>query len=127
MQPKMSSGLKTWFVVHAAIDYIFGLPLLLIPIKFMTLLGWQTIDPLTTRLLGAALIAIGTISYITRNEDTNVYRNILKLKITWSVTAILGIILTIIQGAPKLIWAILIIFILFTAIWNYYFIKNFRK
>ena len=123
----MSSGLKTWFVVHAAIDYIFGLPLLLIPIKFMTLLGWQTIDPLTTRLLGAALIAIGTISYITRNEDTNVYRNILKLKITWSVTAILGIILTIIQGAPKLIWAILIIFILFTAIWNYYFIKNFRK
>jgi hypothetical protein len=117
MVPK---NLRTWFVVHFITDYLFGIPLLVAPVLTLSLLGWSTIDPATTRLVGAALLGIGGESLLGINARLDTYIALLNLKIIWSLSAILGILLSIIQGSPPMSWAILAIFIIFSAAWIYY-------
>jgi Pyruvate/2-oxoacid:ferredoxin oxidoreductase delta subunit len=45
-------GLRTWFIIHFVADYLSGIPLLFAPVWTMSLLGWTTIDPATSRLVG---------------------------------------------------------------------------
>jgi len=117
MVPK---GLRTWFTIHFLADSLFGLPLLIAPIWTMTLLGWTNIDPATTRLVGAALLGIGGESLLGRNASFETYKAMLNLKIIWSLGAIFGIIVSLIEGAPPMGWLILVIFITFSATWIYY-------
>ncbi len=120
---KFPSGLRTWFVIHFIADLIFGLPLLLFPVDTMMLFGWSIIDPLTARLVGAALMGIGIESFLGRKKSIESFQTMLRLKIIWSLSANLGIALTIFQGAPKAAWLFQGIFILFSGIWIYYKIR----
>ena len=108
MVPK---GLRTWFIIHFIADYLFGIPLLLAPIWTMTLFGWASIDPATTRLVGAALLGIET------------YRAMLNLKIIWSLAAIFSLAAAVAQGAPPITWLLLIMFLIFSITWIYYRMK----
>jgi hypothetical protein len=117
MVPK---NLRTWFVIHFITDYLFGIPLLVAPVWTLSLLGWSTIDPATSRLVGAALLGIGGESFFGRNAKLDTYFALLNLKIIWSLCAILGIFLSIIQGSPPMSWAILAIFAIFSSVWIYY-------
>jgi hypothetical protein len=114
MVPK---SLRTWFVIHFIADYLFGLPLLIAPVWTMTIFGWITIDPVTTRLVGAALLGIGGESLLVRNATIEIYRAMLNLKIIWSLSAILGILLSILDGSPPLAWGFLAIFAGFSILW----------
>src|SRR3989344_9178070 len=118
-----ASSLKMWFIIHFIVDYIFGIPLLLAPQWTLTLFGFQAAELLTPRLVGAALLGIGGISLIARNESKEVYRSLLLLKILWSVSVIIAIILTLIEGAPTSSWIILMIFIFFSGLWCHYLRK----
>ena len=113
-------NLRTWFVVHFIADYLFGIPLLIAPVWTLSLLGWFTIDPATTRLVGAALLGIGGESLLGMNAHPDTYKALLNLMIIWSLSAITGIILSIIQGSPPMSWVILIIFVTFSTLWIYY-------
>jgi hypothetical protein len=115
--------LRRWFIIHFATDLLFAIPLLLIPEIVMPLFGWETVDPITSRLVGAALLGIGTESYLGRNAGLEVYRAMLNLKVLWGSAAVLGIILGIIAGAPTAAWLFLIIFGLFAGVWIYYRIR----
>lgn len=35
---KVPKSLKNWFIVHFIIDYIFGIPLLIFPVTFLSFL-----------------------------------------------------------------------------------------
>lgn len=59
----MPKSLRIIFAVHAVVGFIFGLPLLAAPGRFLGLFGWAPVDPLLSRLLGAALIALAWSSY----------------------------------------------------------------
>ncbi len=59
----MSKSLRTIFIVHAVVALLFGVPLLAAPGRFLGLFGWAPVDPLLSRLLGAALIALAWSSY----------------------------------------------------------------
>jgi hypothetical protein len=120
MVPK---NLRTWFVIHFIADYLFGIPLLLAPVWTLTLVGWSHVDPATTRLVGAALLGIGGESLLGRNASLETFKAMLNLKIIWSLTAIFGISMSIIEGAPLMSWGFLGIFVTFSAIWVYYRIK----
>ncbi len=115
--------LRRWFVLHFAVDVLFGAPLLLIPEILMPLFGWEVVDPITSRLVGAALLGIGIESLLGRNADLAVFKEMLNLKVVWGSSATLGIILGIIKGAPISAWLFLAIFTLFTAVWMYYRVK----
>lgn len=120
MLPK---SLKTWFIIHFFADIIFAIPLLIAPHEFLTLLGWERVDPFTTRLVSAALFGIGGASFVTRNRGRESYITLLDLKIIWSGFAIIGMVINLLQGAPLWGWAILATFGAFCGIWIYYRIR----
>ena len=115
--------LRTWFVIHFIVDMMVGIPLLLVPELVMPLLGWNTIDPIASRVVGAALMGIGFESYLGRKANAEVFRAMLNLKIIWSGSAILGIGLGIWQGGARAGWLFLGIFIIFWIVWIYYWRK----
>ena len=96
---------------------------MLAPEITLHLMGWQTVDPSATRLVAAALFGIGIESYLGRNAGIEAYRGMLNLKIVWSLSAVVGIFISLLQGAqdaPFMAWATLVIFLLFNLLWVYW-------
>jgi len=115
------NNLRQWFVVHFAVDIIFAIPLLIAPVAFLTLLGWETVDPLATRLVGAALLAIGVESLLGRNAGVESFKGMLNLKLIWSGAASIGILVTMVTvGGPAAGWLLLLTFVAFHLLWLYY-------
>ena len=119
-------SLKIWFVIHFIIDIAFAIPLFLFPEAFLDLFNWHSIDPLATRLVAAALFGIGIESLLGRNASAESFRNILNLKIIWSATATIGILVSIIQNTyitPPIEWLLLLTFFSFNLLWGYYRVR----
>ena len=115
------SSLRLWFVVHFLLDSFFAIPLFFIPVQTLTFLGWTSVDPYTARLVAAALFAIGGISFIISNASLLIYRTFLLFKIIWSISAIIGIFITLVQGGLLFGWIVLCLFLLFCSVWISYY------
>ena len=115
--------LRRWFVAHFVVDFFFGLPLLIAPAHFLRPLGWTAVDGASARLVGAALLAIGASSWFCRNAGIEVMKALLDLKMVWSFAAIIGLLLSIGEGAPAPVWAFLSLFIAFFGVWTHYRIR----
>ena len=114
-------SLRLWFVIHFVFDFILGVPLLIAPIWFLTLFGFENPDPFTARLVGAALLGIGGESLLGWNGPIEAFRAMLNLKIIWSLAAIFGIILTLIfNDGPLMAYVVLLLFAGFSGLWMYY-------
>jgi O-antigen/teichoic acid export membrane protein len=59
----MAKWLKIVFLVHMVVAVVLGALFLIIPGRFLSWLGWAPVDPLLTRVLGAALLALGWGSF----------------------------------------------------------------
>ena|SRR5436190_7154589 len=122
-QTEVPASLRLWFVVHAAVDLLAGVPLLLAPTFVLGKLGWSCVDPAATRLVGAALIGIGGQSWLMRDASVEAYRVMLGLKVIWSLAASLGLLLAVGAGAPPAAWAFLCVFIVFAGVWVHHAIR----
>ncbi len=123
---KVHKKLKMWFVIHFILDISFAIPLFIIPVTFLNLLGWKVVDPITTRMVAAALFAIGIESFLSRHSSMDSYKTMLMLKIIWSSTAIIGLFIGLISGHFTLLIsgvALLLIFIIFNIVWTYWYLK----
>ncbi len=120
MVPK---ALRFWFIVHFWADIVFAVPLLLVPVQMLTAFGWTVVDPLSARLVGAALIGIGVESLLGRNASLDSFRTMLRLKVLWSLSCNFGIALTIWQGAPAAAWLFQGIFVFFSSLWIYWAVR----
>ncbi len=115
------SSLRTWFVVHFVADVLFAAPLLVAPSWLLGLLGWSCVDPVASRLVGAALLGIGVESLLGRNASAESFRGMLNLKVIWSGAATLGILASLLEGAaPPMAWAFLAVFAAFHLVWLRY-------
>src|SRR5437868_2167901 len=115
--------LRRWFVAHFVIDLLCGPPLLLAPALLLRPLGWATIDGASARLVGATLLAIGSQSYFRRDAGIAVMKAMLDLKLVWSFSAIVALLISIGEGAPAAVWAFLSLFIAFSGVWTHYRIR----
>lgn len=113
-------SLRVWFVIHFVIDITIAIPMLLVPELLLPLLGWSVVDPITSRLVGAALLGIGVESLLGRNANRDVFKAMLNLKILWASGAILGIGLGLMVGGPPIAWIFLATFAAFLGLWAYY-------
>jgi len=116
-------SLRNWFVIHFILDIVVAIPLMLAPEFSLKFLGWETVDPFSTRVAAAALFGIGTESYLGRNSGSEAYKGMLNLKIIWSASAVIGIGLSLLQGAqsnPPVAWGLLAIFVAFNFLWIYW-------
>ena len=114
------NGLRTRFVIHFAADVLFGVPLLFFPHLLLQFIGWQTYDPITARLVGAALMGIGIESLLGRNASVETFRAMLNLKVIWASSALIAIGIGIAEGAALSAWLFLAIFFVFWCVWVYY-------
>lgn len=118
--------LRIWFIIHFYADIIFAIPLFLFPEYILQLAGWQTVDPIATRGVAAALFGIGIESYLGRNSSSETYKNLLNLKIIWSFAATIGLLIALIQNVynrPLMLWIMFFIFVLFHILWIYWRIQ----
>jgi len=116
----LPTGLRTAFIIHFIADLLFALPLFLVPLPFLTALGWTAVDPLATRLVAAALFGIGIQSWLGRDEPREAFKAMLNLKVIWSATATLGLIWSTVDGGPRMGWVFVVIFGGFHLVWLRY-------
>jgi hypothetical protein len=117
----VSKGLRTWFYVHFAVDMIIGIPLLLFPIAFGSFFNIELIEVTTARIVGAALIAIGGMSFLMNKRNLAEYKLMLELKILWSFFAIIGLLLSL--NSEKVLYLFILVFLIFFLVWTYYYKK----
>ena len=120
---EIPASLRAWFVVHFVVDVVIAVPLVLAPEEILPRLGWASVDPVSARLVGAALMAIGVQSWRGRREGAEPYRAMLGLKIVWSTTAVVGLTIAIARGAPPLAFLLLSVFVGFCGVWSHYAIR----
>jgi hypothetical protein len=94
----------------------------LAPREVLGALGWGEVDPIATRLVAAALFGIGIESYLGRNADAPGFRGMLRMKVIWSGSAVLGVLWSQLQGGPAAGWGVLAIFVSFHALWLRYLV-----
>jgi hypothetical protein len=116
--------LRIWFIVHAAACLVAALALLVAPELALHRLGWTAVDPITARLAGAALLAIGGQSLIVRNAGVETYRTMLGLLVIWSLAGALGLFVGVGEAAPPAAWAVLSIFVLFAGVWVHHALRR---
>lgn len=121
----MKNGLRISFIIHFVLDVLFAVPLMLFPDTFLSLLGWRVVEPITARVVAAALFGIGIESLLSRNEQLNKIINLLRLKIIWSASALAGLLLSFVQGyftCPGVALLFIGIFLGFNLLWLYWFV-----
>ena len=116
---KVPKSLRIWFMIHFFADIIFAIPLIFAPKWILGILGAQTVDIFSARIIGAALFGIGTVSLIKNNGGIETYDALLTLKILWGWSAAFGIIISY-DYWPKFGALILLTFIVFPSVWLYY-------
>lgn len=120
-------GLQTWFMIHFAVDMLFAIPLLIAPELIMPWFGWEYVDPVTSRLVGAALLGIGGESLFSRKAARHTFQALLRLKIIWASGAVFGLGLSLFKGAPLAAWGFFLVFLVFLGIWVFYYIQLNQK
>lgn len=96
---------------------VFAVPLFIAPRGTLGLLGWTSVDPSTTRIVAAALFAIGIQSWLGRNESRATFRAFLTLKVIWSTSATLGLVISALEGGPAFGWVLAAFWAVFCGAW----------
>ncbi len=116
-------ALRHSFVLHFVADWLFAIPLFFFPEAFLGALGWESVDTVTSRIVAAALVGIGTQSLLERHSPLERYENLLSLKCMWSATACAGLLWDVLLGAPVAVAGFLGIFICFNVLWTYWLLR----
>lgn len=112
--------LQNLFVFHFIADIAFAIPLFFFPTQFLNLLQFQSIDPVSARLVAAALFAIGIKSLLEKKASLEIYRSMLSLKIIWSLFASIGLLYSVLTNEftqPIIGWTLFGIFFIFHLTW----------
>ena len=117
----MSSSTRYTFLVHAIVAAIMGIPLLLMPGRWLPLFGWteEVIDPLVSRVLGAAIIALGWSSFRGwRANDWDQVNFVVEAEVVFTVLAAVGMGRHLLgHSYPAGVWFIFGLFIVFALAW----------
>lgn len=122
----MSGSLRITFLLHAIVAFLMGGPLLAAPGRLLSVFGWAPIDPLMSRMLGAALLAMAWSSlrgYLA--EEWDQVQIIVELEAAFTVLASFGLLRHLLVGNwPWYTWATFGIFALFAIAWIYHLVKK---
>lgn len=107
----MARALKVMLLVHVVLDVVFGLPLLLMPGRFLTLLGWAPIDPIISRILGAALLAFGWVQLRAWQAGLAECAPVLEMEVAFSGLACIGLLRHLLFARyPAIVWVVFAVF-----------------
>ena len=125
----MSKALKITFLVHGIVSLLLGTLMLLIPGRFLTFLGWAPIDPIISRLLGAALLALAWSSFRGwRATEWAEVAILVELEAAFCVLACVGLLRhLIIAYYPLIVWLDFAVFAVFAIAWIFFLVRGRAK
>ncbi len=123
---KISSGLRTLFLVHFVLGLVAGLLYLFIPGMFMGWLGMVVQDEFPYRIIGAAVLAFTASSwYSYQAAEWERVKIVILAEIAWTVLNVLvGLFGLIFSGLPTTEWINVIIMAGFGAAFIYFYSKE---
>ncbi len=115
----MSKSLRSIFLIHAVVGLIFGLPMLLAPGRLLTWVNWRPIDPIISRLLGAALLALAWSSFRGWRADKRASVALLvELEAVFTVLGCVGLLRHLLFAwYPIVPWLIFVVLAIFAVLW----------
>jgi hypothetical protein len=120
MPTAVPRSLRELFFADSALACLSAVPLFVAPRLVLGAFGWITIDPVCARLVAASVFALGVRSSLMRNSSLEVYRELVALKLLWSLGATAALIWSAMQGAPVFTWALAAAFAVFFSGWTYW-------
>ena len=115
----MVKWLRVLFPVHAVIALVSGAPLLLAPGRFLDWVGWAPVDPLLTRLLGAALLALAWSSFRGwRAKERSQVAILIEAEVIFTVLSCAGLLRHLLNASyPLLVWGLFAVLLVFAIAW----------
>jgi hypothetical protein len=122
----MSQSLRITFILHAIVAFVFGLGLLAAPGQFLDLFGWAPVDPLMTRMLGAALLALAWGSARGYRAATwDEVEILVEVETAFTVLASVGLLRHLLVASwPWYVWMTFAFFAIFAVSWVYHLVKK---
>jgi O-antigen/teichoic acid export membrane protein len=122
----MSKALKVTFGVHAVVALLFGAPLLIAPGRFLGVFGWAPIDPLISRLLGAAMLALAWSSFLGyRTTESSLEKSFIQIEVVYTVLGAIGLLRhLLVAWYAWFVWAIFYLLAIFAILWIYFWWKK---
>ena len=123
----MTKSLKLTFLVHAIVSLVLGAVLLIIPGRFLEALGWAPIDPIISRILGAALLALAFGSYRGWQARERAQVIVLvQMEAIFTLLACAGLLRHLLLPGrwPVVPWLAFAVFALFAIAWLYALVKR---
>ena len=127
----MSKARRFTFLVHAVVAALFGAPLLIIPGRFLWWVGWgtwETIDPLMSVVVGAALLALAWSSFRGWRATERAQATILvEMEVVFTVSCCVAWLRKLLISPwpyPLRVWIVFAILALFAIAWITWLVKK---
>jgi hypothetical protein len=139
MDAPISNSLRVIFIIHMIVALVLGATLWIIPGRTLTFLGWvpeqvylpqsdvsipgtSFVDGVLTRLLGAAILALGFASFVgwraSQREQVNLLVQVEFVYCLLGTVAILVGIRALGRPVPVIGWVITAILVIFSVVWG---------
>ncbi len=116
----MSKIMKAALLIYGIVTFIFGVPLLFAPGRLLGLFSWEPVDPLMSRLLGAALLGMAW-SALRAWRASEQERTILLVEAyaTFNLLGAVGLGRHLFSGSyyPFYVWFVFGLLVVFGVIW----------
>lgn len=116
----MSKLCNLALLVHLVLCVVLGALLLIIPGRLLEAVGWWPIDPIISRMLGAALLAMSWGDWrVWRTAARAETRAWSEVQLAFAGLSALGVLrhLAGSRGWPALVWALFVVLVLYTLLW----------
>jgi hypothetical protein len=115
----MSRWLRVLFLIHAIIAAVVGAGLLLAPGRLLGAIGWAPIDPILSRVLGAAMLALAWTSFRGwRATEWSQIAIVVEGEAVFAVLACAGLLRHLLVGHwPLMVWGLFVLYLFFAVAW----------
>jgi len=122
----MAKELKYAFLIHAVVALVFGAPLLIMPGHFLAWFGWAPVDPILSRVLGAALLALAWSSYRGwRAKERAQVSVLLEMEVAYTVLGAIGVLRhLLVANYPWPVWLLFAVLAIFALVWLYFLFRK---
>lgn len=122
----MSKALRVTFLIHAVVSALIGGVLFIIPGRFLQWLEWAPIDPIMSRGMGAALLALAWTSvYGCRVVDRKNLAVLVQMEAIFTTLGCVGLLRHLLYGGwPIVPWLVFGILLTFAIAWVVFLIPR---
>ena len=118
---------KGLFGVHTVVSLLFGLPLFISPRNTLNFFNWAPQDPILSRFLGVALIALAVASARSfKSADKSLTKTVIEMDLVFCTLGAIGFARYVFSSHsyPFMVWFIFGLLVVFSIAWAVAYFKD---